>query len=322
MLAFCLAGPALASDKSPAEQAAAKALFDEGKALYEKGQLEEACQRFEAARRIESTPGTLLNLARCHEKLGRTASAYGALDEAVTVARRLGDEERRAYAERWMKELEPQLSRLRVEVERAEGDLSIQLDGKELHPGALGTAIPVDPGKHTVEAAGRGRAPFRTTVDVEPRPGTVTVRVPAQAATTTTTTPPARPKPPPPGPPYWNGQRIGGVALGAAGIAGITVGAVYGVKAAQSMAGSDERCIQGNPDRCTPEGYALRQDANTQGWISNVGIGAGALAVAGGVVLFLLAPKPAPAKRDATARIELSPLLGGGLGGIAARGAF
>ena len=42
--------------------------------------------------------GTLLNLATCHEKLGRTASAWGEFKEAATLAEKRGEKDRATFA--------------------------------------------------------------------------------------------------------------------------------------------------------------------------------------------------------------------------------
>ena len=54
-----------------------------------------------------------------------------------------------------------------------------------------------------------------------------------------------------------------------------------------------------------------------------ISIGAGALAVAGGLTLLLLPPKSAPKPAaEATATVEVLPVVGGAMQGIGVRGAF
>ena len=78
-LAAALACAAAVSAHAPVaraqaeDQAAARALFDEGRALMKAGQYADACPKLEAARRLFTSAGILLNLADCHEKIGRTA---------------------------------------------------------------------------------------------------------------------------------------------------------------------------------------------------------------------------------------------------------
>ena len=57
------------------DTAMAEALFQAGRACLERDRVEEACAKFSESQRLEPKLGTLLNLATCHEKLGKTASA-------------------------------------------------------------------------------------------------------------------------------------------------------------------------------------------------------------------------------------------------------
>ncbi|HEU4616168.1 MAG TPA: hypothetical protein VFS15_28920, partial [Kofleriaceae bacterium] len=48
-------------------------LFEEGRALAKQGKYEQACATFSRSLELERAPGTLLNLADCHEHLGHLA---------------------------------------------------------------------------------------------------------------------------------------------------------------------------------------------------------------------------------------------------------
>ena len=66
--------PALAAAPgapTPSTDAArADAAFEEGRALYVSGRFKEALEKFELSQRADPSPGTLLNLASCHEATG------------------------------------------------------------------------------------------------------------------------------------------------------------------------------------------------------------------------------------------------------------
>src|SRR6476619_3478469 len=80
-----LAGTASAGDKALAES-----LFDAGRQLMQAGDFQQACPKFAESQRQDPSPGTLINLAKCYEGLGRTASAWADDKEAATLARTMG----------------------------------------------------------------------------------------------------------------------------------------------------------------------------------------------------------------------------------------
>src|ERR1700712_2438459 len=100
-----------ASDKATAE-----ALFDRGLALLREGKLEEACARLEQSNAVEHGIGTMLYLAECYEKSGRTASAWALFREASSEAQAAGQVERAVAGRQRAERIEPTLSRLTVEV--------------------------------------------------------------------------------------------------------------------------------------------------------------------------------------------------------------
>ena len=134
-LAFAL-GPLTAHAQTAEDKAAAEALFDEGRTLMEKGDVAGACRKFEESDRLDTAPGTLLNLAGCYERLGKVASAWATYRRAAPLARERGQTEREKFARTRATELEPRLPRLRILVpdqSKVEG-LTIARDGKDLRP--------------------------------------------------------------------------------------------------------------------------------------------------------------------------------------------
>ncbi|MCL2451247.1 MAG: hypothetical protein FWD17_20060, partial [Polyangiaceae bacterium] len=63
------AGHAFAQTAS--EEAAAEALFEQGRDLMLAGRVAEACPKFAESERLDPAPGTLLNLATCYERNGQ-----------------------------------------------------------------------------------------------------------------------------------------------------------------------------------------------------------------------------------------------------------
>jgi tetratricopeptide (TPR) repeat protein len=149
-LAFLPSGAQAAGDKPLSAAAMAEALFKEGKRLLKEGKVAEACRKLEGSYRIDPAPGTLLNLALCHEEEGKTATAWGELTESRELAKKAKRADRLKLAEDHIRELEPKLSRFVVAVpkEAAVKDMVVEVDAVPLDPGAWGTAIPIDPGEH------------------------------------------------------------------------------------------------------------------------------------------------------------------------------
>jgi hypothetical protein len=76
--------------------------------------------------------------------------------------------------------LEGQLAKLVIEVapEGRVAGLEVKRNGRVIEEGALGVAVPVDPGEQVIEAAAPGKKGWREKVVVEGKAGVVTVRVP------------------------------------------------------------------------------------------------------------------------------------------------
>ena len=97
-----------------------------------------------------------------------------------------------------------------------------------------------------------------------------------------------------------------------AGAIGIGTGVFFGLAAKSKRDDSNAGHCQAN-DFCDPQGLSLRQDAISAATASTIAFAAGGLALAGGIALFVLAPKaaqnasiivrPTPSGASALARI-------------------
>src|SRR5262245_5606120 len=94
-------GPALAQAQSADELSA------EAKKLLADGKTAEACKKFEESQRAEARGATLLDLADCHEKEGKTATAIGDYKAAAAAARKEKRYDREKTARRRIAALEP-----------------------------------------------------------------------------------------------------------------------------------------------------------------------------------------------------------------------
>ncbi|WP_437662754.1 hypothetical protein [Sorangium sp. So ce1182] len=162
-----------------ADTAAAQALFDAARQLMAQGKYADACPKLEESQRLDPGIGTQFNLAACYEQLGRTASAWSTFLEVAGGAKAAGQLEREKVARQRATALEPKLIRLTITAPAdAPADLQVKRDGALVGRAQWGTPVPVDPGKHTIEASAAGRAPFARTVDLARAGVTESVAIP------------------------------------------------------------------------------------------------------------------------------------------------
>lgn len=152
------------------EQQLAQALFDEARRLMDTKSYAEACPKLVESQRLDPGGGTLLNIAVCHEKEGKLATAKLDFDEALAAATKDRRKDRQVIARERLAAIEPLVPRVRVVVATAsdaEG-LELKLDGHVLHRTAWGVATALDPGPHVIDASAPGRTPWTTSIVLEP----------------------------------------------------------------------------------------------------------------------------------------------------------
>lgn len=294
----CLVGLAIASIVGPAradepargtnDRLLAESLFREAKALFAEGRYAEACPKLEESQRLDPGGGTLMNLALCHEKQGRAASAWAEYREALAVARRDGREDRASDALAHIAALEGVLAHLVVAVEPSgPAGLVVTLDGRPLPAAAWGTPIAVDPGEHVVVATRGDREVFRTIHAVPTGPGEARVLVRESAVSPG----PKRAVAPSSAPPSVRTAALGpegitGVAMLSTGSAATLGGAIAGIFAAVKLAESDAACVHG----CTAEGVAASETADTAASVSTALFAVGVPLAGAGLLAWLVAP--------------------------------
>lgn len=197
--------PVLA-DPSAADKALAETLFDEARKLGAEGKYEEACPKFAESNRRDPGIGTLLYLADCYEKTNKLASAWATFREASQKAKAAGQTDRAKIAGDRATAIEPQIIRLTVVVSKEAQitGLEVLLDGQALPDALWGTPMPVDGGKHVLEARAPGRARWSTEISLTEKGEKRTAPIPVLAATGAAPPPPpattASTAPPPPPP--------------------------------------------------------------------------------------------------------------------------
>lgn len=283
---------ALPSRAEPTEQdkATALTLFKRGRELMAAGNVDEACESFAQSQRLDPGGGTLLNLAVCHEEQGRTATAWAEYSDALALARRDQRPDRIELATTRGAALEPRLSRLTIAPSPADAQkksLRISRDGSDVPPPAWGVAVPVDPGKHVVEASLDGAVVFHAEVEVGPTADTktVTVVLGERAA------PPPTPSPSPAAieapPPSTDTRKVVTWTVGGAGVVALGVGTFLGIRALAEESDSDAGCPAG---RCTSAAVDANERAKSLADAATVTIAVGAAAVTVAVILWATQP--------------------------------
>ena len=290
-----LASPVRAADP-PVDPVGAESLFSEGRKLLDAGEFAEACNKLEASQRLEPAVGTLLNLGDCNERRGRLASAWSNYRAANSLAMTRNDPNRAEFARKKSDALQPKLSTLAITVAEAVSGLRVTRDGVAIDETVWGTAIPVDPGAHVVEATAPGKKPFSSRVDVaEGAPSARTVSVEILAAE------PVVEAPSPPAPVALAPARsitgpivgFGGIVLGAAAIGVGTYFAAHGKSTWNDAGGHCNAAHQ-----CDAAGLKLNTDARSDGNIATVLVTAGIVVVVVSTASLLFWPK-SPAARTA-----------------------
>lgn len=270
---------------------AAEALFDEGLTLFDAEKYEAACSKFQASQRLDPAVGTLLNLGRCLEKSGKTASAWAAYRQVQAVAIRESDTRRQQAAHERELALEKHLSTIVVDVVPSAivPGLVIRRDGTPIERAEWGVPIPVDPGEHEIEVSADGRIATTHIVAVAPD-SRVTETVAALAASDVTG--------------RTNGDAIhanreghrtssgrstlnlvvGGSAAIAAGL-----GTYFAMDASSKWNAARAHCPVASP--CDIEGAALSHDAGTSADVATVSFAIAATAVVATVILWITSPR-------------------------------
>jgi len=301
-----------AAAQSGANRASAEALFEEGRRLMTEGKLDEACPKLESSQRLDPGVGTLLNLADCYAKSGRTASAWAAFREAGSAARAQGSAERESVARERASQLEPQLSYLTIVQWKGQG-VSITRNGEPVDPAMLDTPMPVDPGEHTIVAASPGKREWSTKVTVGPngQRASVTIPILPDEPITQVAAQPAPAKADEGVSTKSDGttQRWLAVGAGVIGVAGIVTGTIFGLSASSKW--DDAQQCKDDPS-CDNAG-SLSDDASSAGTVSTVAFIIGGVGIAGGLVLWFTAP-------DAESSSAKGVSVGLGMQGLTVRG--
>jgi hypothetical protein len=274
-------------------EAAAEALFQEGRSLYEAGRYAEACPKLAESQRIDPASGTLLALALCHEGEQKFASAWAEFTTVEGEARRAGRTDRESIAREHAAALRRRLSTVSISVSpevRALPGLALKLDGTLIGPATYGTAFPVDGGKHEIWASATGKKPWKTTISVKneadavgitipplepvPEPLQASTRASERSSTERTAT----------GSPV----RTVGLIVAGAGVLSFGAASYLALTAKSEYDEAKKRCP---PAGCSPADWKAAENARGKANVATIVFGVGGALVLTGGVLWLTAPK-------------------------------
>jgi hypothetical protein len=289
LLAFAVAVAPVARAAGPDDAtnaAEALALYHEGVALLDAGKVEQALAKFRNSQALSPTAGALLNIADCHARLGKTATAWAEFLAAARLARAQGKPVHEAEGQRRADVLQPQLSYLTITATGAEPGLEIRRDGEPVR--VLGEALPVDPGQHEITATAPGRQPWTITIEIGRESAREVARVPPlvrQVAPAAAAPPPlTEPRPAPQLPPAGASQRGPWIVAGA-GAVSLLAGGVFLALAIRANDAAKTLCK--TPSSCPDDnGLADAHRRDIDVTVANVAIGVGVATV--GVATWLL----------------------------------
>ncbi|MDC3958437.1 tetratricopeptide repeat protein [Polyangium jinanense] len=337
--AVLCASPAWAQPINDQVRIAARALADEGFALYDQGKYADALDKFERADALVNAPTVKLLAARTLEKLGRLVEAAEKY-RSITILQ-LDDKAPEAFrdaqetAAKELAALTPRIPTIELTVQGAGAELAtVMLDGKVFPRALIGVKTPLNPGVHRVEAdTPASAAVLDLKVDEKQAARAVLELKPKSGAE-----PSGGDVVPPPGggegttkkPPGATQRIIGYVSLGVGGAATIAgIGALISAYSTRSdMEDFCERRVNGS-DPCTnksetndtpvsPRSYVNYRDSiDTKATLSTAMFVVGGVGLTAGVVLLLTAPKAKPASPT---KASVEPWVG--IGSVGLRGTF
>lgn len=308
---------------------AARARFQEGVALYDKGQYEASRAAFVQAYALRRHPAVLLNLAQSSLRSGRPLEASKYFQQYLRESS-TATPAQRADAEKGIAEARTKLGRLEIS---APTGAEIAVDGVVVGSAPLSEPVDVEPGTRTVRArltdgttesksvAARAneRTPVQLTPSKEPAvvaPVPVPTPAPAPAPAPVAPEPKAQPDERPksetfdvqPSKKSFMPKTMVPVYIGA-GVAVVGAGTAIAfyvfkqdaldsakntAKLIQDNGGNNSTCSQRDLGRFAAACKALQDDvdrSNTDNLIANVGVGVGAAGAALAVGWLLFAPK-------------------------------
>lgn len=290
------------AEPTPETQAAARVLFTEARAQMDRGDYEGAEAKLEQAYKMFPGKGIAYQLALCYEHDGKVASAWARYSEVAAAERRVGDEARAAIADERAAAVSSRVPHLRIVMDGAPPDASAWRDGNEIARGGWGTALPVDPGHHVVLARASGYRDWQ--VDLSLREGESVDVTPVLVAADPPLAEGRVPDASIDRAPATHGAprafRTAALVSGVTGLVTLTGGVAMVIASSSIYSASNAYCDASTNLCNSTRGVDLRSQSLVWGDAATVTLITGAVALAAGIVLWVLAPSRVPSKVGAT----------------------
>jgi hypothetical protein len=295
----------LAAAPALADKAAADAAFEEAKRLAAEGNLADACPKFEVSYNEDPQLGSLLNLADCHERNGKLATARAEFRTAVELAHQRKDA-REAYARDRAGKLDPRVAHLVMHRRAGIDGLHVKLDERDV-TAMVDVDLPIDSGHHVIATTSATGA-WSSNLDIDSDGSHRELTVPGDE---TPIAAPVQPVEPPAAMPIdrplapvddagavRHTRHVLAVTIASVGVASLAAGfvmggfAIHDVNAATN--GTMPPCtktMSGNPEYACDQGGKNKLDAaSTDALASDVLVGVGAAAIAAAAIVWFTAP--------------------------------
>jgi hypothetical protein len=290
--------------RSGDDVARAEARFHAGEQFFDDKQYEAACAAFEESERLDPQLGTLLNLAFCQERMGKTATAWHEYSVGALWAEERGQHDRAAWALGRAVEVGRRVPIVVLQVPLAATGYTIELDGSAVPPSAWGTPLSVDPGEHVVRISARGHRGQQLALRVPEGPVTEGLTIPTlQVGSEMAVAAWIEPALPPEPSRGTSGRLVFGLAGIGLGVAAVGVGSYFGMRTFAKKDDASPHCVG---TECDATGVMLQDDAHRSATASTVAFAVGGAALALGTWLALTAHSSG--STSVTARLQ--PLLG------------
>lgn len=294
MKKLVIASVLVASTAFAGNKETADVLFKKGKQLAGEKRYAEACPAFEQSMKLDPAIGTQLNIAKCYEDWGRIGKALVAYRVAEKMAKDAKDD-REPKIRKLIEALEPEVPRLTIKLPKGAvpDGVVVMLDSEPMT--TFGEQLIIDPGPHMIEYTVDGGPKKQKIVPVE-RSGDSEVTLDVAKDRVVKKQPDAGETSPEAPTASGRNQRIGGIALGGAGVIAIGVSTALTLSAKGKYDDALEMHCMNDKSMCNAMGLELTRDARSTANTATVIFLVGAAAVGGGVALYLLAPKSVAAE--------------------------